>query len=495
MSNLNTGYRSVQNLKETYCLLSMQDQNFDAKCEKMLSPSKQDAPRLQKRKRGFPPKVNDDEIFNVLSELSIFDENGTLKTKKYKVWDEALSDSTLKNRIFKDNLYRKIQDNRNGLLDRLKEHFMTHQVANAQNQSSPEKSNYSSDSEQISDQDENPHRCKQIAFTVSLNNTEWNSIRPVPVLWGKNMHYKLQNDWVDVINKKTADSDYKIPCAYSFKWNRVYKKKTTHFFKFEGHCAECKTYILGECDREFSIDSPNVEIKIYTFDTKDIPHKKKRCLARTNRQEAQKILRVQSARAYKQDRVLKEMKFQDVEPHDLNSTAVYRQARQEIRNKDLGLEGPTETFESLEYFKKRGVGIHQIDDLAVSVIYFSDNQLKLYDEMLEESIKSKRRLVVIIDSTGGLIFPVEVEGIKSGYICLHQMITSIEGYKKPIPVTQMASERQDVNKIESWLNFTFDERIPPKEVVIDGSLTLANAVSLAFNGYNYKRLVFLTIIL
>lgn len=296
----------------------------------------------------------------------------------------------------------------------------------------------------------------------------------------------MQKDWVDIVNKKTAKSEFKLPCAYAFRYNRVYKTDPKIFFMFEGRCTDCGTYIHGKCDRNFSIESANVEITISTFNTKNLPHKKKRYLARTQRIEAQKILLHQRPGDFKRDRVLKEMDYGDAEPHDLNSTTVIRKARQDIRDKDLGLEGPKDVFESLEYFKNLGLGIGHINENPVSVPYNPDEQLQLWEEIMRTSEMTNQRVVAIIDSTGGLFFPVDIAGLKSGYICLHQMVTSIPCYKKPIPVTQLASERQDVNKIESWLNTVFDERIIPKEVVIDGSLTLANAVSLAFNKCNYK---------
>lgn len=82
--------------------------------------SVEDEPFNKKHKRGFAPSVADREIISVLRNLKIFDEQGNLKTKKFDVWNEALTHSTLENKIFKDNLYRRVSANRNGILDRLK---------------------------------------------------------------------------------------------------------------------------------------------------------------------------------------------------------------------------------------------------------------------------------------------------------------------------------------------------------------------------------------
>ena len=178
------------------------------------------------------------------------------------------------------------------------------------------------------------------------------------------------------------------------------------------------------------------------------------------------------------------MKFNDPEPYDLNKTNVYRKARREAKDRAIGVDqGPTDVFESFEYFKDLGYGIRQISNFTVGFSYFTKEQLELWDRI----ILIFTRLVGTINSSAGIAQPVDIERNKSGYICLHQFITSTSDYNKPIPISQLLSERQDVNKLEYCLNCTSaDGRIPPKEIVKYGFLALANAVSLAFNKCNYK---------
>ena len=104
------------------------------------------------------------------------------------------------------------------------------------------------------------------------------------------------------------------------------------------------------------------------------------------------------------------------------------------------------------------------------------------------SQRAKYRPIVCIDSSGSFMKQLVCEGNKSGYICLHQAIAYVPNNKniKTIPVTQMVSARQDVNKMQSWLKESFKNSPIPPEVVIDGSAALSNAVSLAFNGKPYK---------
>ena len=47
------------------------------------------------------------------------------------------------------------------------------------------------------------------------------------------------------------------------------------FFMFEGRCSDCKTYVHKKCDRDFAVNDSNIQIKISTFNTKNIRHSKK----------------------------------------------------------------------------------------------------------------------------------------------------------------------------------------------------------------------------
>ena len=79
-------------------------------------------------------------------------------------------------------------------------------------------------------EDRNPHNCDEITFNISLPDAEWVSIKLTDRMWGKKMFLHLQEDWVDIMNKKISLSVYKIPCVYSFWHARVYKKEKMRFF-------------------------------------------------------------------------------------------------------------------------------------------------------------------------------------------------------------------------------------------------------------------------
>ena len=156
-----------------------------------------------KRKRGFDPQVPDEDIVNVLSKLDIFDESNKLKTKKYDVWKIALNHSLLKGKIYIDNLYRRVSSNRNKILDRLKKNFDIFDDTNPSDSSSENNSEIEIEHD-CSDycEDRNPHNSDEITFNISLTDAEWVSIKPTDRMWGKKMFLHLQEDWVDIMNKK-----------------------------------------------------------------------------------------------------------------------------------------------------------------------------------------------------------------------------------------------------------------------------------------------------
>ena len=328
--------------------------------------------------------------------------------------------------------------------------------------------------------EENPENCEKINFIISLNEREWESIKPVQKLSRDKLDIVLQKGWTTLINKKTAKSKYRLPCPFGFNGHQVYKNGDI-YFRFDGRCNDCKTFMHGECERKFA-DSKKVYINIYTFNTNGIPYTQKRALNGKSRVIFKRILLDKRVLKFRNERGGKDMNYGDSEPHDLNSSAVLRKARQEARDEFIKLPiHIKDPFVSLEYIKKYNSAIRHVTDLPPSVIYFTDNQMNLWDEISESEYS-----IAIADTTGSLIKTVEIDGRLSGHIFLHQLITRIHGYKKAIPITQMAAERLDVSKLKSWLKTSFKNKCFPKEFVTDGSLSLSNAISSVFNNIPYK---------
>lgn len=136
----------------------------------------------------------------------------------------------------------------------------------------------------------------------------------------------------------------------------------------------------------------------------------------------------------------------------------------------------------MHLFKSKDIGIRKISSWPFSVIYFTDEQISLWEE-----VRKLYRPKIIIDSTGSLVKSLEMGENKSKYIMLYKLITSILGHKKAVAISQMISERQDVNKIALWLSLSIKKTFHPVEAVIDGSLALANALCLAYNNSSYKE--------
>ena len=67
-------------------------------------------------------------------------------------------------------------------------------------------------------------------------------------------------------------------------------------------------------------------------------------------------------------------------------------------------------------------GIRQVGYFPITVIYCT-KQKEFWN-----NINMVLRPVVIVDATGSFVKAVNIEGNKSGYICVYQMVTSIEEY-------------------------------------------------------------------
>lgn len=93
-----------------------------------------------------------------------------------------------------------------------------------------------------------------------------------------------------------------------------------------------------------------------------------------------------------------------------------------------------------------------------------------------------------IDATGSIIKCITRPDGSTHVIFLYQIVASFDG--KILPVCQMISEKRDTNMICYWLREWLRTPVPcPSEVVVDYSLALLNAVSLAFNEVNLNTYV------
>lgn len=171
-----------------------------------------------------------------------------------------------------------------------------------------------------------------MSFDVLIPAEDWSRIKPIEVIYQKNTYQVLKPwAWTKVIIRRISASDYPLPCAFSFlKGHTVYKNFDEPFFRFSARCRECDTFMTGTCGREFNIGSPEVSVKIDTYDTRVLSHSKKTFFSGVARSEGQKVLNFATALQFRSEEVGNKIaEFGNPEPPDLHTTKVFRDARAE----------------------------------------------------------------------------------------------------------------------------------------------------------------------
>ena len=111
------------------------------------------------------------------------------------------------------------------------------------------------------------------------------------------------------------------------------------------------------------------------------------------------------------------------------------------------------------------------------MMYWTDDQIKLYKEALEFND------TVSLDASGKFIKIIELysDG-KTAYLFLYVIV--IHFNDKIYPVGQMLSEIHNTIHITQWRTYWLEAFSKPKQMVVDGSLALLNSLCLSiFNLY------------
>lgn len=145
---------------------------------------------LKMLKRGCLSKVTDDQVFEVLRQLPIFESNGQLKTASSNIW--KIASSSLKNQKQPISLYFQVYQNRGKVLTRLRcEHQVEDPTKDESSFISQEEFEDSSQNDMDQDyidtsfknnsalQSLTDFRLKRISFKIVLNAKEWILIKPI----------------------------------------------------------------------------------------------------------------------------------------------------------------------------------------------------------------------------------------------------------------------------------------------------------------------------
>lgn len=401
----------------------------------------------------------------------------------------------LENRIERHDLYCSVQSNVHNLLQRL-ENFQKITKSNIQNikylasDSEEEEDAETEAIAEISDcndyfnmsiEERNPQKCDPLEFIIHIDEKHWDEIKPIKKVYADHREYQnLKDGWGHVIAKKIW-KDEKVPCPYSFKKDHVYTLQDYPFFDFYGFCKECKTYIYGKCSNDFSVNSKTVDIKISTFNTKHIAHKRKRKFAGKVAAKGRKELKYVKAKYYRLKKSKEYLSYGDVEAPILQTTINYRKNRQRAIEKHLKLSGPIKVYDSLLHLKTKFPEIKQVQKYPFIIKYWTDEQILIWKDL-----SNRGRLSLSIDASGSFCKNVNMPEHKTGHLFFYVVVTGI--YSKIIPLLQMLTEKHDTNTAKLWLLDAKLSGAPdPEEVITDGSQSLLNAVCLAYNECSYRE--------
>jgi len=167
----------------------------------------------------------------------------------------------------------------------------------------------------------------------------------------------------------------------------------------------------------------------------------------------------------------------DPEPPHLYKASVLHVAKNEFIKSQHFDEDPIKALCIMKYSAYLNC-IHNIGIDPFFVHYWTNHQLQIYRKYCSTNISS-----VYIDATGSIVKKIiKVNETLSKHIFLYQAVINYDGHQ--FPVTQMLSERHTTNNIHFWLLEWSRMGAPyPREVVVDSSKALLNAVVRCFTSH------------
>lgn len=261
-------------------------------------------------------KLSVEIIFNLVKDLSFFDDSGKLKSLSQSVWKEAAM--KMQNNMSVKHLYLYISRNDHKIQDMLKE---LHNIEQNLENSSVSEENRSCDSNWSMNASHELLPPLRATITIS----DWSNIQVRNISY-KDRNYKLlRPGWTDVLQEQLWQ-EFKLPCCFAFKNPKVNDNPGKPYLWIKGSCTECHVGInLYATDKSAE---NGLTLHVSTSDTKNIEHKKKRQLRGENRKRIAKEVTAQATYAWRRQKANELMKFGDKVPAHLYSEDVLRKAKQ-----------------------------------------------------------------------------------------------------------------------------------------------------------------------
>lgn len=420
----------------------------------------------------------------------LFDENGILKKASSKIWYEI--STALEGKMTPVTLHLALHHNRNNWQTKLKDllgiNDRTIVLSPNDNESSTDESFLSTSESLLS-----LTNSSRELFKFSLPYDKFRLICPKTISYKrgtKRRNYEVLTPyvWTDIINDKFLKV-HKLPCNFIYKRGKAYPNaENRYYITFKAKCKDCDANLFGWSESKPDEGKP-LDISILTINTKGLEHRHttKRPLKGIKRQEIGRSLKTDLTCNWRRANVV-DMEFGSISPPNLYNTTVLRKAKQELKDKEIGITNKCPVLSLVEFKNnsKYSGSIHSIGIDPFLVHYCTQHQIIIYKEACKNYCK------LSIDATGSLVKKLKRSSLRlpSSHIFLYEAVVSTSsGYN--MTVSQMLSEKQNTLTIFLWLCEWMQFGISnPKEVVCDYSKAILGATSRAFcNGSSVSSYV------
>lgn len=431
------------------------------------------------RTAANPPHI----IFESLKHLRFIDDKGNLLPWSSNVWDTATV--AMNGKMSKDYLYLYLSQNRNDIFNKI---HGIECLDSTENESNVEVTvdDTVDDSREDSNWSIGETNCllPTLRKDINISISEWSALKSRVVQYKDREYEVLVVGWADALYE-ILWNHLKLPCPFSFKNAKINRNPGETFLSVRGSCSECGSKIHIYCQSEPTEERATLHIS--TFDSRGVVHQRKRQVRGERRLRIGKELQGKSTYVWRREEANRLMDFEDVIPANIPSEEVVRKAKQETRDKHLGLfkvKSALASLWNLKYGLEFAGCIHEISLDKFFLMYWTPTQLYIYNKFLKEDDVGS----ISIDATGSLVKQIPKPDGSKRVVYLYQAVC---GYRQKIlPLFQLISEKHDTNTLTYWIReWIRSGGSCPKQVVTDYSRALLNATSLAFNNMDIKTYI------
>ncbi|XP_029674443.1 uncharacterized protein LOC115242353 [Formica exsecta] len=305
--------------------------------------------------------ISNSEIIKTLKYFEICDnQTGKLKSKFNSVWRDICA--TWDNQMKHFNLYFYVYQNRHNVFETYKKmknvinfnNFTKEILSETDDIDISDLCNDSNSNSFDSFEWNTQHPCndKKIQFKIVLSKEQWLNIKPEEKVNNRGeIYYSLKNGWTHILSELIFLQE-KLPCAYSFKNQKVIHANcyaTDYIVKINGFCSDhnCKAQIYGQGLFQFTNDD-DISLEFVTLNTKDLLHSKKRYVSGIRKTSFKKHLKHKKADVFRSELIRKYHKYGDQIGPLVPNNNVINGVRFEAKNEEFGVKD--NVWKSLTYF-------------------------------------------------------------------------------------------------------------------------------------------------